>query len=174
MLRLITANPNPIPVFSGVAGQTTIRWNAPDAASVEVHVGSATGTLFASGGSSGSAQTGEWVVNGMVFVLVDATTHAVLSATAVTFAEPTITADPNPIAVAAGIAVGQTTITWSAPTSSSVEVHVGSATGTLFAGGGSSGSAQTGDWVTDGMVFVLVDATTHAVLATTTVTLVQP
>ncbi|MGA7409631.1 MAG: hypothetical protein WBW33_04040 [Bryobacteraceae bacterium] len=176
--QLVTANPNPVPVAAGVAvGQTTVAWNAPDSRSVEVHVGSATGTLFASGGSSGSAQTGDWVSNGMVFVLVDATTQAVLSATTVTLAAPappTIAANPIPIPVATGAVVGQTTISWYAPGSSSVEIHVGSATGTLFAAGGSSGSATTGEWASNGMVFVLVDATTQAVLATTTVTQAQP
>ena len=49
--------------------------------------------------------------------------------------------------------------------------HVGSAAGALFAEGGSSGSQETGEWVGNGTVFVLVDATTRAVLATTTVML---
>jgi hypothetical protein len=139
---------------------------------VEVHVDSATGTLFAGGASTGSAQTGEWVSNGMVFVLVDGATHATLATTTVTLGTsggtPTITASPNP---APGATVGETTISWNAPGSTGVEVHVGTATGTLFASGGSSGSAQTGEWVSNGMVFVLVDASTHKQLATTTVNL---
>jgi hypothetical protein len=172
----ITANPNPIPVAAGATvGQTTISWNAPGSSSVEVHIGSATGDLFGGGGSTGSAQTGEWVTNGMVFVLVDATSHATLANTTVTLGSSggtaTITANPNPIQVSAGVLAGQTTISWNAPSSTSVEVHVGTATGTLFAGGASTGSAQTGEWVSNGMVFVLVDGSTHATLASTTVTL---
>ena len=172
----ITANPNPIPVATGVTvGQTAISWNAPGSSSVEVHIGSATGALFGGGGSTGSEQTGDWVTNGMMFVLVDAITRATLASTAVTLGtsagSPTITANPNPIPIATGVTVGQTTISWNAPGSSSVEVHIGSATGVLFGGGASVGSGQTGDWVTNGMVFVLVDATTHAMLASTTVTL---
>jgi len=172
----ISANPNPIPVAPGVtAGQTTITWNAPGSSSVEVHIGSATGTLFAGGGSSGSQETGDWVADGTVFVLVDGTTHATLATTTVALTTSggtaTITANPNPIPASPGVTAGQTTITWNAPGSSSVEVHIGSATGTLFAGGGSSGSQVTGDWVGNGMVFVLVDGTTHAQLASTTVTL---
>jgi hypothetical protein len=172
----IAANPNPIPVATGVTvGQTTISWNAPGYSSVELHIGGATGVLFGGGGSTGSAQTGDWVTNGMVFVLVDAATHATLASTTVTLGasggNPTITANPNPIPVASGVLAGQTTISWNAPNSSSVEVHVGSATGTLFAGGASSGSAQTGDWVSNGMLFVLVDGATHSTLASTTVTL---
>ena len=172
----ITANPNPISVAPGVTlGQTTISWNASGSAGVEVHIGSATGTLFAGGASTGSAQTGDWVSNAMVFVLVDAATHATLATTAVTFSSSggtaSITATPNPILVASGVTLGETTVSWNALGSSSVEVHVGTPTGPVFSGGGSTGSAQTGDWVTNGMVFVLVDGTTHATLATTTVTL---
>jgi hypothetical protein len=175
LLQRITANPNPIPVVSGTIGQTTISWNAADSSIVEVHVGGGTGTLFAEGGSTGSAQTGDWASNGMQFVLVDGTTHAVLGATTVAISgSPTIGASPNPIPVASGAVAGQTTIGWSSPGSSMVEVYVGSADGTLFAEGASSGSALTGDWVTNGMVFVLVDGTTRAVLATTTATLTQP
>jgi hypothetical protein len=175
ILQLITANPNPIPVVSGTTGKTLISWNVANASSVEVHVGSAMGTLFAEGGSAGLAETGDWVGNGTVFVLVDGTTHAVLAATTVTLiGTPTINAYPNPIPVAPGATVGQTTINWNAPGSSSVEVHIVSAIGPLFAEGGSTGSAQTGDWVTNGMVFVLVDATARAVLATTTVKQILP
>ena len=174
ILQLITASPNPIPVVSGTTGQTIINWNAPNSSSVEVHVGSATGTLLAEGGSTGSAQTGDWVANGTVFVLVDVSTHTVLAATTVTVTgTSTITANPNPVPVAPGATLGQTTISWNAPGSSGVEVHVMSANGTLFAEGGSTGSAPTGDWVSNGMAFVLVDATTHAVLATT-VAQIQP
>jgi hypothetical protein len=52
--------------------------------------------------------------------------------------------------------------------------HLVSAIGPLFAEGGSTGSAQTGEWVSNGMVFVLVDASTRAALATTTVTQILP
>ena len=266
LLQLITA----IPIRSRWLralrlGQTTIAWNAPDSSSVEVHVGSATGTLFAERWINGSAQTGDWVSNGMVFVLVDATTHAAAgghrgnagrtryhdcresqsdpggaglmhlarrrsawNAPGSSSVEVHVGSAGNALCGwrierirddgrlgqqrhgvcpggrdnpcgagdhhgnagrtrstndcresqsdpgGYGAAVGQTTITWNAPGSSSVEVHVGSATGTLFAAGGSTGSAATGDWVTNGMAFVLVDATTQAVLATTTVTQSQP
>jgi hypothetical protein len=170
----ITASPNPITVAAGAtAGQTTISWSAAGSSAVEVHVGSATGTLFTTGGSTGSAQTGNWVGNGMQFFLVDATTHQTLATTTVTLTTggtATITANPNPITVPAGATVGQTTISWNAPSSSAVEVHINTATGTLFSGGGPTGSAQTGNWVSNGMTFVLVDATTHQPLASTSVT----
>ena len=174
--QLITANPDPIEVAPGSSlGQTTISWNSPDSSSVEVHVGSGTGPLFAEGGPRGSSQTGDWVTNGMVFVLVDGTTKDVLSAIAVPFdPPPAITETPNPISAAGGAGVGQATINWSAPGYSSVEIHLWSATGLLFASGGATGSSETGNWVTNGMVFVLVDATTHSVLATTTAVVYGP
>ncbi len=168
-----SASPNPILVAPGATlGQTTLTWNAPGSTAVEIHLGSATGTLFASLGPTGSAQTGGWVSNGMVFVLVDGTTHQALATTAVSVIQATqvtLLADPNPIPLAAGAASGQTTLVWNAPGSSLVEIHVGSATGPLFTTQGPSGTAVTGDWVSNGMQFVLLDANTRVTLATTTV-----
>ena len=69
-----------------------------------------------------------------------------------------LTASPNPIPVM-GAADGTTTISWSAPNASNVEIHVGDPNGPLFAWSGSQGSAQTGPWVTDGMRFYLQDVT---------------
>jgi hypothetical protein len=40
---------------------------------VQVRIGSPSGSLFASGGSSGSATTGKWAPNGMVFYLQNVT-----------------------------------------------------------------------------------------------------
>jgi hypothetical protein len=53
------------------------------------------------------------------------------------------------------------------------EVHLNSPTGPLFSIAASSGSATTGDWVTNGMKFYLQDVTggrPGVTLATTTVT----
>jgi hypothetical protein len=50
-----------------------------------------------------------------------------------------------------------TTISWTAPGTEAVEVRIGSPNGTLFVGGSSRGSAQTGLWVPDGMTFYLQD-----------------
>jgi hypothetical protein len=50
---------------------TTISWMAPGAEAVEVRVGGPNGTLFAAGGSRGSAQTASWVSDGMTFYLQD-------------------------------------------------------------------------------------------------------
>src|SRR5271163_4456379 len=72
------------------------------------------------------------------------------------FAQATLTGSPNPFTGNAN-GLGQITLTWSAPDSSSIEVHVNSATGTLFTAGGPSASAVTGQWVTNGMQFFLQD-----------------
>ena len=69
----LTASPNPIPVTGSAYGITTISWNAPNAANVEVHVSSPNGPLLASGGNQGSAQTGLWVADGTTFYLQDVT-----------------------------------------------------------------------------------------------------
>ena len=160
---LMSASPNPIPVPPGsVLGMTTIQWNAPSAQSVEVHVNSPTGPLFAAGESVGSALTGEWVTDGMTFYLQDVSGGKPLTSantlwTVVVHLQQQLavfTANPNPIPTPP---VGTTTLNWNAPTATTVEIHVGSPTGTLFAGGGSAGSAATGDWVTDGIVFYLQD-----------------
>jgi Bacterial Ig-like domain (group 3)/FG-GAP-like repeat/FG-GAP repeat len=167
----IWATPNPIPVPPGsVLGMTTIQWNVPSVGewftttqvAVEVHVNSPTGPLFASGGNSGSATTGEWVTDGMTFYLQDVTGNKALTTsgtigTLVVHLQQQLavfTAGPNPIP--AGL-IGATTLSWNAPTATRVQIHVGSPTGTLFAGGPSVGSAVTGEWVTDGMVFFLQD-----------------
>jgi hypothetical protein len=168
---LLLATPNPVPVPpGGVLGTTTIQWNVPAGGewftptqlSIEVHVNSPTGPLFASGGNSGSATTGEWVTDGMTFYLQDVTGGKALTASGTIATvvvhlqqqQAVFTASPNPIAAAS---IGATILNWNAPTATKVEIHVGSPTGVLFADGASTGSAATGDWVTDGMVFFLQD-----------------
>src|SRR5208283_3038355 len=71
--------------------------------------------------------------------------------------QASFSANPNPIPVGPGAWVGATLLEWSAPGAVTVEIHVGNPTGILFSGGGSSGSAHTGQWVSDGMTFYLQD-----------------
>jgi hypothetical protein len=50
-------------------------------------------------------------------------------------------------------------IAWSAASSSPVQVRVGSATGPSLTGPvAATGESETGDWITDGMMFVLIDS----------------
>lgn len=179
-LTTLTASPNPIPLANGQSyGVTTLSWNAPESTHVEIHVGSPSGPLFAAGGSLGSATTGAWVSDGEVFYLQDVSngnplnsentlktvTVSAKSASALT----SLTASPNPIPVSSATAFGQTTIDWSAPSATSVEVHVDSPNGPLFAAGGPTGSALTGVWVVNGTVFYLQDVSNgHALNASGT------
>ncbi|MGA7409282.1 MAG: hypothetical protein WBW33_02290, partial [Bryobacteraceae bacterium] len=162
------AAPNPIPNTAGSAlGETTIQWDVPTATNVEVHVGATDGPLLAAWGPAGSAATGLWVTDGMLFFLQDASSGNQLSpaATLATLnvylqSQPnSLLATPNPVVPSSGTALGATTIQWNAPNATSVEVHVSAPNGTLFAAGGSSGTAPTGQWVSDGTTFYLQDTT---------------
>ena len=185
-----SANPNPIYTSNSYGlGETTLTYNAPSTVSTtQVHIGSPTGPQLGQGGNSGTMATGLWVTNGMKFYLQDVTggkaltaanTIATVTAQVVQNATGqaplgTLTANPSTIVVPNGSYLGQSTLTWTAVGGTIVELHIGSPTGVLFSGGGASGSATTGDWVSDGMTFYLVDVTNGPasaanVLATATI-----
>ncbi len=65
--------------------------------------------------------------------------------------------------------LGQTTLHWKVEGVSKVQVHVSKPDGPLFAQSGPTGSAETGNWVRDDMIFYLVDPNTGEVLASCTV-----
>lgn len=173
---VITASPNPAPIAPGTPyGKTSITWTAPSASATEIHIGSPSGPLFAAGTNTGAATTGSWVTDGMIFYLQDATngnstspknTLGTLTIHLAAAIPSTITL-PNPIAASEG-PYGKATVSWGTSAAAQVEVHVDSPTGPLFASGGNTGSQNTGAWITNGMMFYLVDAATHAVLASTT------
>ncbi len=187
-VNVFTASPNPI-ASSGLWGVTTLMWSAPNSTLVQVHLGSPSGPLFAEGPSMGSATTGKWVTDGMVFYLQDVSRHQpltlnnTLSTITVHLTNlpntASLTANPGPIIVPAGDLFGATTLSWNAPNSMFVEIRVGSPTGPLFASGPSTGSATTGQWVTDGGKFYLQDvsngqpASAANTIASTTVNLIQ-
>src|SRR5262249_31944168 len=91
----------------------------------------------------------------------------------------TITANPNPIKVWDGSGLGETELSYTVPEGAYVDIRIGSPDGTLFVGAGASGTARTGKWVTDGMVFYLQDVserkplTRENTLATVTVRVVS-
>lgn len=72
--------------------------------------------------------------------------------------QATIAASPNPIPVKAGQVVGATTISWSAPAASVIQVRVNSPNGPIFTSNFNTGSMTTGPWVPNGMTFYLQDA----------------
>lgn len=172
---VFSASPNPIYTSNPYGlGQTTLTINAPlTASTVEVHVGSPSGTILSQAGSKATMTTGLWVPNGMIFYLQNVTgglpltsanTLATVTAQVIESATGeaplgTLTANPSSIVVPNGSYLGQTTLSWTTVSAKQVEVHVGSPTGTLFAAGVPNGSATTGDWVSDGMTFYLVDVT---------------
>ncbi len=71
----------------------------------------------------------------------------------------TITADPNPIQVCDSSGTGLTKLTWTSVGPAVVEMHVNSPNGDLLARTGANGTAATGKWVTNGMIFYLQDVT---------------
>ncbi len=87
---------------------------------------------------------------------------------------PYLIASPNPITIAASSSYGITTINWNSQAAQAIEIRIGSPNGTLFAKGENRGSAQTGLWVTDNMIFYLQDVTAGKALtaANTLATLV--
>jgi hypothetical protein len=99
----------------------------------------------------------------MNFSLVDPATSAPLSTVTVHTAtvatrQVAFSANPNPIALAAGSSVGKTTLSWNAPGHSALQIWVA---GVLFAAGlPTSGSVTTGNWVGDGS-FENVDIAGH-------------
>jgi hypothetical protein len=77
----ISASPNPVTHSANGDAMTTISWNAPSGVTaVMVTIGSPTGPVFADGGQTGSAPTGNWVSNGMVFYLQNVTGGLLLTA----------------------------------------------------------------------------------------------
>ena len=110
--------------------------------------------LYDAFGGSASATMGGFFpagVNGNPILGSSSASPAVTDGTVFSFAQ-------NPIPNTAG--VGTTTLTWAAPsTVQYVEIRIGSPNGPLFTVGTTSGSATTGNWVTDGMIFYLQDVT---------------
>jgi hypothetical protein len=144
---------------------------------VQIRVNSVDGTpLTGISGPSGSADTGDWVSDGMTFYLQDASsgdsTGAAKTLDTVRVQvvgtggssntgpkSGTISATPNPISVSSGQTGAATTLRWQTTGVTNVQIRVGSPSGTPLTGiEGPSGSAATGNWVTDGMTFYLQDA----------------
>ena len=69
----------------------------------------------------------------------------------------TITAVPNPIRVCDGTGLGVTKLSWTSVGPDTVEVHVSSPDGELFARTIPTGTSETAKWVADGMIFFLQD-----------------
>lgn len=68
-----------------------------------------------------------------------------------------IQAAPNPVVPRQGRAYAVTALTWTGSDVDEVEIRIGGPDGPLFARGGRSGTATTGEWVSDWMTFFLQD-----------------
>jgi len=163
----ISISPNPAIVTDGTGlAIVTVAFSTavPDAALF------VNGTPFCEA-QSAYCTTGKWVSNGMVFTLANtANGLPIASATAVVQAAGgTISLAQNPVVAAQGSIFGTTTVNFSANVGASVYVD-----GTLFCGPALSASCQTGPWVSNGLVFQLVDAANHAVLASVTAQVIPP
>jgi hypothetical protein len=73
-----------------------------------------------------------------------------------------LVADPNPVESCDGLGKGMTTISWG--DEGAVEIRLDSIDGKLFGTANADGSADTGNWVTDGREFYLVSADSGAEL----------
>jgi hypothetical protein len=170
----ITASPNPITLQAGQStGRTTLTWQTSGVAQVQIRVGSPTGPAMTGiEGPTGSASTGDWVGNGTIFYLQNAS-DGDSSGAAKTLARVivqttggnsndrsgTITANPSTIVVSPGQTTGRTNLSWRATGVTRVQVRIDSPSGPAMTAPSSPiGSASTGSWVRNGMTFYLQDA----------------
>ena len=156
-----SAGPNPI-YTNAPYGITSILANVT--CPYEIHIGSPSGTLFATGNGFTSTLTGAWVSDGLQFYLQQAgnttsqgtlapplTVHINTGQPGLACVATAFTASPNPIIT--NNQYGQTTVT--AVTNCSFDVHIGSPSGPIFKEGRGYAALQTGQWVTDGMLLYL-------------------
>src|SRR5439155_15437669 len=93
-------------------------------------------------------------------------TVTVHTTTAASSGQVSFTANPSSIMLATGATTGTTTLSWNAPGYSALQIRV---SGVLFAAGlPTSGSIDTGNWVSDGLPFSLVDPASGQTIATLT------
>lgn len=167
-LNFITATPNPILLSSGATtGMTTLSWNAPpQVKSVEIHINAPDGPTTSTGSTSGTATTGTWVNDGMVFYLQDVTGGKPLTL-ANTLDTVTVRAAASnatffaasPLYIPPGQSMGTVMLMWNAPGYSGVQIRVGSSTGAAMTGVlGPSSWTFTGNWVANGETFFLQNA----------------
>ncbi len=154
----LTGSPNPFTTNTSGLGQITLTWSAPASNSVEVHVNSATGPLFAGGGSTGSFETGLWVTNGMQFFLQDVSAgEPGTTLTTFTAESSGLPGLPSGTNILISSNNGQQ-LTYSVSAATVIEIHLNTPSGPLLAHlSQQQGTVNTGPWVTNGMRFYLQD-----------------
>ncbi len=164
----LRVSPDPLLVCAPTGlPKVRVAWEVPSDLLVEIRIGAPEGTVFARSRGSGSRDTGNWVTDGMEFFLVDVEAGQVLQRFRVSLrrsCESRIWADPNPVEICDGSAVGSSVIFWEAPVERRVEVRLGSPTGALFATSWGSGRQATGKWVKEGTTFILWEPAAKAEL----------
>ena len=136
------ATPNPANVCDGTGlTSTSLSWSFPAASVVEIHLGSPSGPLFARGGSTGTAQTGKWVSDGMLFVAQNVTGGLPLTSAntlgsvtvRVSCSGSSFTATPAQGNVCDGSGLAAMNLQWNFSSAQIVELHLGAPNGPLFA-----------------------------------------
>ncbi len=79
----------------------------------------------------------------------------------------------NPQQIRSCNGMGQTSISWQTQDVAQVELRIASHGNKFWTRGGPNGTATTGAWVSDGMTFALLDASSGRVLDTVTISVVQ-
>jgi uncharacterized protein (TIGR03437 family) len=165
----ISLSPNPIAAESGVHGTTTVTFSSPIENTV-IYVGSTLFCSAATGTSSGTCTTGNWVSNGLVFKLVDPGTGTVLATTTAVVQAPaaTLTLNPNPVGNdGTGLGIATLNVNSNTP----VNIYAGA---TEFVAGVTTGSFVTGKWVRNGLVFTAVDPISSKVIGSVTAQVSNP
>ncbi len=160
---------NPVMVCDGrTSVAIRLEWTAPAVERVEIRIDSPKGTLLTRGPSSGSFGTGDLVVDGTTFYLVNPENHGVLAQQTIHVTTdgcgPRIYVWPSPARICNPLGLGAVTLHWDAEREGMMQIRVGSPDGKLMARVRSSGSLQTGAWARDGMEFYLLDDATGEVL----------
>ncbi len=161
----ISANPNPIVDGTGTGvGVTTISVNAN--VPVNIYAG---GKLFCGPLTTGTCTTGDWVQNGLVFTAVETGTTAVLASVTASLRPFTATLTIPPVGND-GSGLGVATVSFISDVPS--DLYVGNRPFCGFAL--TSGTCTTGKWVSQGLVFNVVNHATGAILGSAAATLVPP
>jgi hypothetical protein len=171
MQLMFAATPDVLSLAPGRgSGRVTLNWQVPGVSQVQIRVGSPYGPpLTGFEAPVGSAETGDWVTDGMVFYLQNAS-NGDSAGPANTISTVQVHADSSGSTAPRGIiasspvilvspGLGRTTLSWRTTGVRTVQVRINSPAGPPMTGFESpSGSATTGDWVADGMTFYLQDA----------------
>jgi VWFA-related protein len=174
------AEPNPIPLRPGRnTGQTQLIWTTTsNIRGVDIRVFSPSGSRIndATLPPNGSLFTIDDISDGTTFYLQDASSgdssgaaKTLASVVVRTQAAPgggTLTASPNPITFCSEPKWGRTVLTWNAPGYATLTLRQNSVTGPLVRTGGATGNAVLNQ-VTNGTMFLLIDALNNVVAQTT-------